>query len=84
MIILQNLTQKNKDQKQKMFITSAYELDRKTVDKIKNEFQFKGEVQLEIEQSLLGGVKVRFGNNLYDGSVRHQLDKLRDKIYNSF
>ena len=67
-----------------MHIVSAFSLDNVEVETIKKQFNHSGEVELDIDKSLIGGIRVRFGNNLYDGSVRHQLDKLRDKIYKTF
>lgn len=40
------------------------------------------QVRLRVTQdeALLGGVVVRLGDTVYDGSVRHQLDVLREKM----
>ena len=39
-------------------------------------------VRLEIEQDpdLLGGVVIRIGDTVYDGSVRHHLERLREQM----
>jgi F-type H+-transporting ATPase subunit delta len=42
------------------------------------------QVRLHVEQdaSLLGGIVVRLGDTVYDGSVRHQLASLREHLQN--
>jgi F-type H+-transporting ATPase subunit delta len=39
-------------------------------------------VRLQVQQdaALLGGVVVRVGDTVYDGSVRHQLESLREQL----
>lgn len=40
------------------------------------------EVRLHVEKDpdLIGGLVIRIGDTVYDGSVRHQLEQLRDKM----
>ncbi len=37
-------------------------------------------LQVEEESELIGGVVIRIGDMVYDGSVRRQLERLRDKM----
>ncbi len=37
-------------------------------------------VNFNTDESLLGGIVTRIGSTIYDGSVRHQLDRLRQEI----
>lgn len=37
-------------------------------------------IQQKVDPSLIGGVVVRVGDTVYDGSVKTQLDKMREKI----
>jgi F-type H+-transporting ATPase subunit delta len=37
-------------------------------------------VQVEVDPSLIGGVSVRLGSKVYDGSVRGQLAELRERL----
>lgn len=40
----------------------------------------KVRLRIEVVPELLGGVVVRIGDRVYDGSVRHQLESLRDQL----
>jgi len=38
------------------------------------------ELHEQVDESLIGGIQVRIGNTVYDGSVVHQLEKLRERL----
>lgn len=38
-------------------------------------------ISLEKDPSLIGGVVIKIGNTIYDGSLWHQLLKIRDNLY---
>ena len=40
----------------------------------------KVRLRIEVEPDLIGGVVVRIGDRVYDGSVQHQLETLRDQL----
>lgn len=40
----------------------------------------KPRLTFEIDESLVGGVVTRIGSTIYDGSVRNQLQRLRDEL----
>lgn len=40
----------------------------------------KVRLRIEVVPELLGGVVVRIGDRVYDGSVQHQLESLRDQL----
>ncbi len=46
--------------------------------KIENKFQKKVDVNAETDASIIGGIKLRVGNTLIDGSVYNRLQKMRD------
>lgn len=56
-----------------VYIESALSLS----DKIKKEFEKMGKVREKIDKSLIGGIKVRIGDTLMDGSVKGELEKLK-------
>ena len=45
---------------------------------IENKFQKKVDVNAETDASIIGGIKLRVGNTLIDGSVYNRLQKMRD------
>ena len=65
-------------------VTSAIELDRKTVksigDRIREQTGRKVELSSTVEPDILGGIIVRVGNNVIDASIRSRLDQLRRQV----
>jgi ATP synthase F1 delta subunit len=68
-------------------ITSAVELDKKTVkqigDKIAEQTNRKIELSAEVEPDILGGIVVRVGNSILDASIRNRLEQLRKQVARS-
>jgi F-type H+-transporting ATPase subunit delta len=64
--------------------TSAAELDAAEVDALRQRLeQMTGgtiDLTLRVDRSLLGGVQVRLGDVLIDGSVRGRLERLRGRL----
>ena len=65
-------------------ITSAIELDKKTVkqigDRIGEETGQKIELSERVDPDILGGLVVRVGNSIIDASIRARLDSLRKQV----
>jgi F-type H+-transporting ATPase subunit delta len=65
-------------------ITSAVELDERTVeqigDQIAEQTGRKVELAAEVEPDILGGIVVRVGNSVLDASVRNRLEQLRKQV----
>jgi F-type H+-transporting ATPase subunit delta len=65
-------------------ITSAIELDKKTVkqigDRIGEETGQKIELSERVDPDILGGLIVRVGNSIIDSSIRARLDSLRKQV----
>jgi len=65
-------------------ITSAVELDDKTVkqigDQIADQTGRKVELSAEVDPDVLGGLVVRVGNTVLDASVRRRLESLRREV----
>ena len=68
----------------KVQITSSTRLPDDEVQKIsstiENKIQKKLNVKMDIDTSLMGGIKLRVGNTLIDGSVSNRLQKMRDTL----
>jgi ATP synthase F1 delta subunit len=68
-------------------ITSAVELDEKTVqqigDRIGEQTGRKVELSSNVDPDVLGGLVVRVGNTVLDASIRHRLEQLRKQVARS-
>jgi F-type H+-transporting ATPase subunit delta len=65
-------------------VTSAIELDKKTVDDIGktigDQVDRKIELSSKVDPEILGGVVLRVGNFILDASIRHRLEQLRKQV----
>jgi F-type H+-transporting ATPase subunit delta len=65
-------------------VTSAIELDKKTVkeigDRIGEQTGRKVELSAKVEPDILGGIVVRVGNSIIDASIRARLEQLRKQV----
>jgi F-type H+-transporting ATPase subunit delta len=65
-------------------VTSAIELDKKTVEDIGEtigkQVDRKIELSSKVDPEILGGVVLRVGNFILDASIRHRLDQLRKQV----
>ena len=68
----------------KVQITSSSILSDDEVQRIslniENKIQKKVDVTMETDTSIVGGIKLRVGNTLIDGSVSNYLQKMRDTL----
>ena len=68
----------------KVQITSSTRLPDNEVQKIsstiENKIQKKLNIKMDTDISLVGGIKLRVGNTLIDGSVSNRLQKMRDTL----
>lgn len=61
-------------------IVSARELSASAVKEISTHFGEKVEATVTIDPKLLGGVMVKTENEIFDGSIKGQLEKLKQKL----
>jgi F-type H+-transporting ATPase subunit delta len=61
-------------------ITSAHPLTDKAIDEIKKYFGGKVETTEKIDKELIGGIKIKTDNMILDGSLRKQLQLLKQSI----
>ncbi|OPZ91358.1 MAG: ATP synthase subunit delta [Firmicutes bacterium ADurb.Bin419] len=69
----------------KLKIISAVQLDEQQVEKIREKYSKtykKGKVSaiLQIDKSLIGGIKVQIGDRVEDYSIKSRLDSLRSLL----
>jgi F-type H+-transporting ATPase subunit delta len=55
-------------------------LDEKILKKIKNSFGEKVEATIRLDENVLGGVKIKMENKILDGSLKTQLNKLKQTL----
>ncbi len=69
---------------QEALLSSSYPLDLALLEEIKGTLERvlrkKLSFYLQLEPQLLGGLTIRIGNTLLDGSVRRRLEDLREKL----
>lgn len=72
------------EQVTKAVVTGAVPLDgdakKKVVAKLEGDLGHKVEAEFHVDEALIGGVKIVYDDIILDGSVRGQLDKMRDKL----
>ena len=65
-------------------ITSAVELDKDTVRQIQKQIEEqtgrRTELTTEVDPDVLGGLAMRVGNVVMDGTVRARLDRFRREV----
>lgn len=65
-------------------LKTSYPLDVELVEEIKkkleNKLQKKLNLYLELDPDLLGGVQIRIGNIVIDGSIKRRFEELREKM----
>ncbi len=65
-------------------VSSAIPLDRATIDRLAgalaNRIGNQVEVRVVLDESILGGLVVRVGDTVIDGSVRKRLEQLREAV----
>jgi F-type H+-transporting ATPase subunit delta len=67
-------------------VTSAVPLGAGDLDRVRRSLELRTKkkvlIEVEVDPSLIGGLVARVGDLILDGSVRTQLDTLRDKLLN--
>lgn len=71
-------------ERRQVFVESATSLDDSSRDRIKDSLsrQYGGDLTFEfrVTPELLGGTRVRVGNDVWDGSVKTRLDRLTNAL----
>jgi F-type H+-transporting ATPase subunit delta len=65
-------------------LTSAVELDPKIVERVGNEIERQTDrtidLRSEVDEGILGGLRLQVGNMVLDASLRNQLERLRKEV----
>lgn len=84
-VVLQGLEKElfKKENVGKVFVSSAeklHESQQKEIEKaVKQKYKFDDVVIVEkVQESLIGGMKVRVGDEVYDGTIRTKINKLKN------
>jgi F-type H+-transporting ATPase subunit delta len=73
---------KRKEQgEEELQITIARDIDKNIIEQIKQSFS-ADQAEVEQDKSILGGIIIRRGNTVIDGSVKKQLNKLKQNLLN--
>ena len=65
---------------EKAVIKTARELSKNSVEEIKKFLSLKGEVKVQTDENILGGVVVQVGNKIFDASLKTQINKLKQQL----
>ncbi len=66
--------------KEKATVKSARPLSEKLLEEIKKSLDLKGEIIIENDPELIGGVIVKIGNKIFDASIKTQINKLKQQL----
>lgn len=76
------LLYKSKMKEEEIEITSAFNLSNKEIRKIEDVFSKltgnKITSSCNVDDSLIGGLKVKIANTVYDGSIKNKLNEIKD------
>ena len=71
---------KEKEGIDKITITSAHKLPKGIISELASKFSEHFELDEKVDESLLGGVKIKKGNVIYDASVRAELNAMKEAL----
>lgn len=60
--------------------TLSDEVRNEVVESLEQALDANVELDEQIDESLIGGMKVKIRNTVYDGSVAHQLERMRERL----
>ncbi|HEX9804795.1 MAG TPA: F0F1 ATP synthase subunit delta [Candidatus Dojkabacteria bacterium] len=62
-------------------ITAHENLDPSIIELVKKKFGSDAEIRIVYDKSIIGGISVRKSDELFDGTIKNQLEKLRVNLY---
>ena len=66
--------------KHKIEIYTADEVPTKDLEKLFQSLNF--EIKTKIDKSLIGGIKIKYENKIFDNSIQYQLNQLKKTLHN--
>lgn len=63
-----------------VLITTAREVPKSLIERIKDHVGANGDTQHQIDESLIGGFTAITGNKLYDASIKNSLTRLKQQL----
>ncbi len=61
-------------------VETAHPADKDLLNKIKKVFGQDAEISQTVNKNLLGGIKIKVDDTIYDGSLKTQLSKLKQSL----
>lgn len=61
-------------------VTSAFDVSEKVVKEVKNYFGGEVEITKKIDKEILGGLRIKLGDTIFDTSVKTQLAKMKESL----
>ena len=61
-------------------ITSAFDVSEKVAKEVKNYFGGEVEISKKINKEILGGLRIKLGDKIFDTSVKTQLAKMKESL----
>lgn len=78
------LEHEKRNGRQRVQVISARQLDQSAVDRIaaqlRQTFSFEPIIEQQMDPGLIGGLVIRVGNSVYDGSLRSRLNQLAKRM----
>lgn len=66
--------------KQKIMVTTASKLSEDLVKKVQDIFGKNTEIITHVDESVIGGILIKTKEKMYDGTIRGQLNKLKNNL----
>jgi len=69
--------------KPKITVIAPYELSNQELDEIKNKIEIlkSAEIKVEVDKNLLAGIVIKYGSRVIDLSLKSELQKLENTLY---
>ncbi|MDO9579005.1 MAG: ATP synthase F1 subunit delta [Bacteroidales bacterium] len=66
--------------KEKAEIITAHNISEKSLEEIQKILKLQGEIVMNIDKDLIGGVVIKVGNKIFDASIKTKINKLKQHL----